>query len=62
MMFEENASIVNEIATSIFLKLCMIQAIIFSTSLNFEGEAGIQVLDLEEVFFLNDFCLVFQPI
>ena len=29
MMFEEYASNVNEIATSRFLKLCMIQAIIF---------------------------------
>ena len=48
MMFEEYASIVDEIVTSRFSN-CMCLSHYFSTSLIFEGEAGIQVLELEEV-------------
>ena len=53
MMFEEYASIVNEIVTSRFLKLCMIQAIIFRLLNDFECEAGIQVLEMEKLCLLN---------
>ena len=54
MMFEEFASIVDQIATSRFWN-CVWFKLLFSTSLIFEGEAGIQVLELEEVWVLNDF-------